>query len=149
MKVLLVGSAGGHLAQLDRLRPWWSRHERMWVTFRLPDSESRLRHERVAWGYHPTTRNVPNMLRNLWLARRICAEFKPDLIVSMGAGVAFPFFLIGRLRGVRTVYLEVFDRIDSPTMTGRLCYWFTDLFLLQWQEQKRWYPRGVVVGSIL
>ena len=33
MKVMLVCSSGGHLAQLHRLRPWWEQHDRMWVTF--------------------------------------------------------------------------------------------------------------------
>jgi hypothetical protein len=47
------------------------------------------------------------------------------------------------------VYVEVYDRIDSPTMTGRLCYPFSDLFLLQWEEQRRNYPKGQVIGSLL
>jgi beta-1,4-N-acetylglucosaminyltransferase len=47
------------------------------------------------------------------------------------------------------VYVEVYDRIDSPTMTGRLCYPFSDLFLLQWEEQRGHYPKGKVIGSLL
>ena len=47
-----------------------------------------------------------------------------------------------------TVYLEVYDRIDTPTLTGRLCYPLSRLFLLQWQEQRRFYPRGVVIGGL-
>jgi beta-1,4-N-acetylglucosaminyltransferase len=34
-------------------------------------------------------------------------------------------------------------------MTGRLCYPFSDLFLLQWEEQRRHYPKGNVIGSLL
>jgi UDP-N-acetylglucosamine:LPS N-acetylglucosamine transferase len=87
-------------------------------------------------------------MRNLGLALRLVNSFRPDVVVSSGAGVAVPFFIAARLRGIRTVYLEVFDRIDGPTLTGRLCYPITDLFLLQWAEQKRSYPRGHVVGSV-
>jgi beta-1,4-N-acetylglucosaminyltransferase len=71
------------------------------------------------------------------------------VVVSSGAGVAFPFFLLAKLLGKRTVYVEVYDRIDSPTLTGRLCYPFSDLFLLQWEEQRRSYPKGQVIGSLL
>lgn len=149
MRVLLVGSAGGHLAQLHRLEPWWQEHDRLWVTFKMRDAESRLEGERVVWAYHPTTRNAGNLVRNLGLALRVCRQYRPDVVVSMGAGVAVPFFLVARARGIRTVYLEVFDRIDSATLTGRLCYRLSDLFLLQWREQKRWYPRGIVVGQLL
>lgn len=149
MKVMLVGSSGGHLAQLHGLRPWWERHERRWVTFSTPDAQSLLADEEVTWAFHPTTRNLKNLVRNLGVAWRVLHSWRPDLVVSTGAGVAFPFFLVARLMGIRTAYVEVYDRIDVATLTGRLCYPLSDLFLLQWDEQKRFYPRGQVIGRLL
>ena len=149
LKVMLVGSAGGHLLQLYRLKPWWERHDRVWVTFKMPDSLSLLAEEDVAWAFHPTTRNIPNMLRNLGLAWRLVRQHRPSVVVSSGAGVAFPFFLLARLFGARTIYIEVYDRIDLPTMTGKLCYPLSNLFLLQWDQQKRFYKGGVVIGRLL
>jgi UDP-N-acetylglucosamine:LPS N-acetylglucosamine transferase len=119
------------------------------VTFEKLDSTSLLAGEQVAWAYHPTTRNLANLVRNTRLAWKLLRSYRPDVVVSSGAGVAFPFFLLAKLQGKRTVYVEVYDRIDSPTMTGRLCYPFSDLFLLQWEEQRRNYPKGRVIGSLL
>lgn len=149
MRVMLVCSSGGHLAQLHRLRPWWQQHERTWVTFPGAQAESLLAGETVVWAFAPTTRNIPNALRNLRLAIGLIRAERPDVLISDGAGVAFPFFLVGWALGVRTVYLEVYDRISRPTMTGRLCYPLTELFLLQWQEQVTSYPRGQVIGCLL
>lgn len=149
LKVMLVGSAGGHLLQLYRLRPWWERHERVWVTFEMPDSTSLLADEHVAWAHHPTTRNIPNMLRNLALAWRLVRRHRPEVVVSSGAGVAFPFFLVARLFRAKTIYIEVYDRIDLPTLTGRLCYPLSDLFLLQWEQQRQFYRRGRLIGRLL
>ncbi|CAN5837528.1 UDP-N-acetylglucosamine--LPS N-acetylglucosamine transferase [soil metagenome] len=146
---LLVCSTGGHLAQLHRLEPWWRHHDRTWVTFRKADAESLLAGEQVRWAFHPTTRNVPNLLRNLVLAVRVLRAERPEVIVSDGAGVAVPFFLVGRAMGIRTVYIEVFDRIESSTMTGRLCRPLTDLFCVQWPEQQAHYRGSVVVGTLL
>jgi beta-1,4-N-acetylglucosaminyltransferase len=148
MRVLFVCSSGGHLAQLVRLRGWYADHERHWVTFDKPDAVSVLRDEVVTWAHHPTTRNIKNLVRNFFLARTVMRSFAPDVVVSSGAGVALPFFVIARRRRVPTVYLEVYDRIDSRTLTGRLCGPFTDLFLLQWPEQRELYPKGVFVGAI-
>src|SRR5690606_6455767 len=106
------------------------------------DAESLLAGERVYWGHHPTTRNIPNLLRNLWLSIRVLRRERPDLIVSNGAGVALPFLYVGRLLGARTVFLEVFDRLRSTTLTGRLARPVTDLLLLQWEEQREAYGRG-------
>ena len=149
MKAMLVCSSGGHLTQLYRLRPWWSQHDRTWVTFPDAHAESLLSGEKVVPAFAPTTRNIPNAVRNLRLAIRLIRAERPDVLVSDGAGVAFPFFLIGWIFGVRTVYIEVYDRISRPTMTGRLCYPLTGLFLLQWSEQSALYPRGQVIGSLL
>jgi UDP-N-acetylglucosamine:LPS N-acetylglucosamine transferase len=92
---------------------------------------------------------VSNAIRNLRLAVRVLRAERADVVISDGAGVAFPFFLIAKVLGVRTVYLEVYDRITRPTLTGRLCYRITSLFLLQWPEQARHYPRGQVIGCLL
>ena len=149
LKAMLVASSGGHLLQLHRLKPWWERLDRVWVTFDKPDSHSLLRGEDVRWAYHPTTRNAVNLVRNLGLAWRLLRRYRPDIVVSTGAGVAFPFFLLARLLRIKTVYVEVYDRIDVPTLTGRLCYPLASRFLLQWEAQKRFYPRGEVIGRLL
>lgn len=148
-RVLLVSSSGGHLAQLLALRSWWEGCARRWVTFDTADAVSALAGETVAWAYRPTTRNIPNLLRNLRLARRVLDDWRPDVIVSNGAGVAFPFFVVGRVLGVPTVYVEVYDRVDSRTLTGRLVKPFTDLFLVQWPEQLELYTGSRLVGPLL
>ena len=148
-KAMLVCSSGGHLLQLHRLKPWWEKLERVWVTFDKPDSRSLLLGEEVAWAYHPTTRNAVNLVRNLGLAWRLLRRHRPDLVVSTGAAVAFPFFVVARLLRIKTVYVEVYDRIDVPTLTGRLCYPLASRFLLQWEKQTRFYSRGEVIGRLL
>ena len=148
MKVLLVSSSGGHLSQLLCLRPWWEEHERLWVTFDTQDAVSKLEGEDVVWAHHPTTRNARNLLRNSALAWRTLSSFRPDAIVTTGAGVAVPFFWMHRHFHASSVYLEVFDRIDSRTLTGRLCRPVTDLFLVQWPEQQRLYRSSVLLGPV-
>jgi UDP-N-acetylglucosamine:LPS N-acetylglucosamine transferase len=148
-RVLLVSSSGGHLQQLHRLAPWWSKHERMWVTFDTADATSMLAGEEIAWAYRPTTRNLRNLARNTLLACRVLARFRPTVVVSTGAGAAFPFFVLARALGIRTVYVEVYDRIDLPTLTGRLCYPLSSLFLVQWADQRRFYPRSQLIGRLL
>ncbi len=148
MRALLVGSSGGHLAQLMQLKPWWEQHDRLWVTFQKPDAISLLAEEKTEWAFQPTTRNIPNLVRNLKLSWTVLRRFRPDVVVSTGAGVAFPFFVLAKLLRMKTVYVEVYDRIDSRPLTSRLCYPFTDLFLVQWAEQQGMYPKSKVIGRL-
>lgn len=42
----------------------------------------------------------------------------------------------------------MFDRIDKPTMTGKLVYPIADKFVVQWDEMKQVYPKAINLGSI-
>lgn len=148
MRLLLVSSSGGHLAQLMCLREWWEKYDRHWVTFDTADAVAKLDGEDVTWAHHPTTRNVANLLRNSAQARHVLAAYRPDLIVSTGAAVAVPYFWMRRRKQSATVYLEVYDRVQTRTLTGRLCRPASDLFLVQWAEQQRLYPSSVLVGEL-
>jgi hypothetical protein len=149
LEVFCVGSAGGHLAQLRVLAPWLDEQRTTWVTFDLPDAQSSLAGRDVVYAFSPTTRSLKNLVKNLGLAWRLVHSRRPDLIVSTGAGVALPFFIVGRLFGARTSYIEVVDRIDSKTLTGRLCRPFSDLFMVQTSSQQALYPEAVLVGRLL
>lgn len=149
-RVGIVCSSGGHLAQLHVLDQWWSRRDRFWVTFDKTDSRSMLADERVYYGYHPTNRHLGNLLRNTVLAFRILRHERPDVLISNGAGIAVPFFWLGKLLfRSKTVYIEVYDRIDSPTLTARLVGPVLDRMLVQWPEQQEHYPKGELVGQVL
>ncbi len=149
LHLLFVASTGGHLAQLLALSDWWKQHDRTWVTFDKPDARSTLRGEEVIYAFHPTTRNFPNLARNAKLARIVVRDQAPDAVISTGAGVALPFFIEARRRKIATVYLEVYDRIDSTTMTGRLCRPFSSAFCVQWSDQAELYPGSELVGAVL
>ena len=49
---------------------------------------------------------------------RILNQERPDVIISSGAAPAIPFFWIGKMMGAKTIYIEVFDRIDKSTISG-------------------------------
>ena len=146
---ILVGSSGGHLAQLLSIAPLWAKDQRSYVTFDTVDAVSLLADEQVTWAHHPTTRNLRDLVRNSVLAFREVRRRRPDVVVSTGAAVAFPFFIAARLRGIPTVYLEVYDRVDSPTLTGRLCRPLSTLFCVQWPEQLEFYRGSELVGSLM
>lgn len=147
MRALLVCSSGGHLFQLYQLRPWWQQHERTWVTFDKPDARSLLAGEDTVWAHHPTTRNVPNLLRNFRLALGVIRSRRPDIVVSDGAAVGLPFLAAAKLFGAKTVFIEVFDRQDS--LTGKLVRPFADRFLVQREAQLVSYPAATTLGPIL
>ena len=147
--VLLVSTQGGHLAQMLALREWWSGRDHVWVCPETPDVLDRLAGERVIPSFTPTTRNLRNLVRNAALAVRVLRRERPALVVSAGAGVAVPFFVVAWLLRIPTAFIEVYDRVDTPTLTGRLCGPFTTLRIVQWPSQLEFYPDAHLVGPLL
>jgi len=149
MKVLLVCSPGGHLQQMLALEPAWRGYEKAWVTLRSADVDYLLRDEQVLFGNGPTNRSIKNLVRNLGLAWRTLRRDRPDAILSTGAALAVPFFLVGKLLRIRTVYVESVTRTEGVSLTGRLVYPLASRFFVQWPEAAKGLRRAEYAGGIL
>ena len=133
---------------LYMLKPFWQDKERFWVTFDKEDARSLLKGETIYPCFFPTNRSLKALFINTKVAWRVLRKERPDLIISSGAAVAVPFFYLGKCFGAKVIYIEVFDRIDKGTVTGKLVYPIADRFVVQWEEQKKVYRNAVNLGSI-
>jgi beta-1,4-N-acetylglucosaminyltransferase len=150
MKLALIASSGGHIYELFCLKKFWENKDRFWVSFKTTDAEYLLKDEKdVYWAAHPTVRSIKNLNKNLFLAWRLLREMRPDMILTTGSGVAVPFLWIGRLLGIRTIFIESITRITELSLTGRLVYPFVDRFVVQWEELARKYPKAEYHGRII
>jgi UDP-N-acetylglucosamine:LPS N-acetylglucosamine transferase len=147
-RVALACSPGGHLQQMLALRDAWGDLDRVWVTLASPDADYLLEGERVYRAHGPTNRSSINFFRNLAVAWRMVTEADPDVVLSTGAGVAVPCFVVARLRGRRAVYVESLTRTDSLSLSGRLVYRIASEFFVQWPKTTT-RRRARYVGSIL
>ena len=146
--LFLVCSPGGHLQQLQALRPAWADRSRVWVTLRAADVADVLAGEEILYGHGPTNRSIPKLFQNLWFAWHAVREYRPRAILSTGAALAVPFFIVGRLHGCRTVYVESLTRTRTLSLSGRLAAPLANEFFVQWPTTRR--PRRArYVGSIL
>jgi beta-1,4-N-acetylglucosaminyltransferase len=149
MRVLLVCSPGGHLQQMLALRPAWEGFDRAWATLEGADVDYLLREERVTLAHGPTNRSLKMAFRNLAVAWRLIRSHRPEAILSTGAGIAVPFFLVGKLLRVRLVYVESVTRTESISLSGRLLYPLADRFFTQWPGSAKQRRRAEYAGAIL
>jgi beta-1,4-N-acetylglucosaminyltransferase len=149
VRLFLVCSPGGHLQQMLALEPAWSGTERTWVTLPGADVGAALAGEDVVLAHGPTNRSVKNLFRNAFLAWRLLRERRPDAILSTGAGLAVAFFLVGKVLGIRLVYVESVTRTESISLSGRLVYPLADRFFAQWPRAAKRLRRAEYAGSVL
>ena len=130
------------------LRDVWGAYPHVWVTFDRSDSRSLLRDEDVVFAYFPTNRSLKNLVRNLILAWRTLRVVRPRIVLSTGAGVAVPFAWLGRLRGMKVVYVESFTRIESPSLSGRLVAPIANRVYAQWPELTSGLRKARYAGNV-
>jgi beta-1,4-N-acetylglucosaminyltransferase len=86
---------------------------------------------------------------NLWEAWRILRRERPRVILSTGAGPCVPFAIIGKLLGIPSIFIETFNRVTEPSMSGWIMYRLANKFFYQWQSLARFYPKGICCGPLV
>ena len=88
------------------------------------------------------------MLVNGFRALKIWIKEKPDFVVTTGTMVAYPFYLLAILTRKKFVFIETFGRANMPTVAGRLMEKHSDLFIVQWETQKKHYKKAIYGGCL-
>ncbi len=142
----VVSSCGGHLAEVRALRPVYEEYEHFYVlNDRVPLRDGMM--GRTYFIAH-AERDWKTLL-NVIEAFRILRKERPRVILSMGAGPAVPFCLVGKLFGARTVFVETLTRVRAPSLTGRIMYWLADVFIYQWESLGPYFPKGIYGGRVV
>jgi beta-1,4-N-acetylglucosaminyltransferase len=133
MKIFLVCSHGGHLTEALQLLDALEGHQLVFVTYH--SSRDAMVRE-IAPAYF--TRNIGTSPRRMarafvWAWRILRAE-RPAVLVSLGAEIALPFFYLGKVMGIKTLYVESWCRVEDLSLTGRLVYPVVDEFWVQWPQ---------------
>jgi beta-1,4-N-acetylglucosaminyltransferase len=149
MRIALVCSHGGHLTETMQILDAFAGHDIFFATYHSArDADVRA----IARAYF--TQNIGTsvwrMFRALFWAARILLHERPDVVVSLGAEVALPFFYLSKLLGIRTIFIESWCRVEDLSKTGRLVYPIADVFLVQWpQLLKVCGPKARYQGAVI
>lgn|SRR5690554_6080738 len=152
-RILFISSSGGHLEQLLSLKQTMGVFDSYIVTEKNRTTQSLSKqYKNVAYIPFFSRQNkwtfpfvfIAVFFKSFYLFFKI----KPQVIVTTGAGCVIPMFLIGKLFGRKLIFIETFSRIDSKTLTGRICYLFADSFIVQWEGLLSLYPKAKYFGSI-
>ena len=147
MKVCIVSSSGGHLTEVRLLKPAYLQYEHFYV---LNDKALLPEDMRGCTYFIAHSERDWKFLLNLWEAYRILRKEQPAVILSMGAGPAVPFALVGKLiYRMCVVYVETITRVKRPSVTGRIMYWLSDYFYYQHRSLASSFPKGCFAGSLI
>jgi UDP-N-acetylglucosamine:LPS N-acetylglucosamine transferase len=146
-KIGLICSPGGHFVEMLQL---WEAFEGYSV-FLLTYKEKTTLNRKDTYYLMNIVRSPLAFVVGLLKIFFIFLKEKPDILFSTGSEIAIPSFYFGKfLFGMKLVYLECSAQVYHASLTGRLVYPITDLFLVQWEPLLKHYGRkGKYVGGLI
>lgn len=147
MKIALVCNNGGHLNEMLFLMKAFEGHD----IFFLINEDPRLKQLKYRkYLMESIGTNIFRMMKMFYKTLKVLRKERPDLIISTGAQIAIPSFVIARFMRIKTIYIESWCRVKTKSGTGRILYHFSNLFLVQWPNllkkygKKARYEGGVI-----
>lgn len=153
-KVLFISSTGGHLNELLQLKPLFSNYNYNIITEKDKTNEwlKNIYGDKIYFlPYGTRSKLFSYIFKYFYLCiKTIYLYFKlrPNYIVTTGTHTAGPMCYLGKIFGSKIIYIETFANRSKKTATGRLIYPIADLFIVQWEEMLKLYPKAVYGGSI-
>ncbi|MGB2753753.1 MAG: hypothetical protein WBD75_10355 [Phycisphaerae bacterium] len=167
-KVALISSAGGHLTEVLAIAAELGGEHDLFLCvtdcpavrdIRLDEVRRiylapviwRHRHSRVFRRRQQQIGVLVTMVRWLVTFLRLFYHERPDFLITCGAEIAVPAFLVNRLLFRRpALFLESLARTETPSLTGRIASRLADRVFVQWPAVRASYgERAEYHGRLL
>lgn len=153
-RVLFISSTGGHLSELMKLEALFKQYDSYIITEKDITTEYLKEKYKDKIAYLPyCTRS--KMFSYIFIYSYLIlksivlfAKIKPEIIVSTGTHTAVPMCYLGKLFGKKIIYIETIANKTRKTLTGKIVYPISDLFIVQWSEMKKLYPDAVCIDTL-
>lgn len=153
-KVLFISSTGGHLSELMQLKSLFDKYDYHIITEKTKSNMYlKEKHpKRVNYLVYGTKSNMLvypfKLLYNCFKSLFLYIKIRPNVIISTGAHTAGPMCCIGKIFGSKIIYIETFANSKTKSVTGKLVYKIADLFIVQWEDMLKLYPKAKFGGWI-
>ena len=146
-RLLLVSSSGGHWEQLQKLQPLIDKYNGCMVTEKTKFDAKNSKYFVIQTDLKDKSMPI-KILWNALYSIIIWVKEKPDFVITTGTMVAYPFYLLAILFHKKFIFIETFGRANMPTVAGKKMEKHTDLFIVQWESQKKYYKKAIYGGCL-
>lgn len=153
-RVMFISSTGGHFNEMMQLKKLFDKYDYHIVTEK----------DEITKGYKKTYKDKIDYLpygtrmqffRYIFIFIYMCIKslylfikIRPNVVITTGTHSAVPMCYIAKLFRRKVIFIETFANRNSKTLSGKLVYPIADLFIVQWEEMLKLYPKAVYGGAI-
>lgn len=146
-KLCLISSSGGHWEQLQKLQPLIAKYDGFYATEKTHFKEEKAKYLLLQTDLKDKLM-IFKMIYNALYSILIWIKERPDFIITTGTIVAYPFYILAIVFHKKFIFIETFGRANMPTVAGKRMEKHSDLFIVQWESQKKFYKKAIYGGCL-
>ncbi|MEX2592751.1 MAG: PssD/Cps14F family polysaccharide biosynthesis glycosyltransferase [Anditalea sp.] len=153
-RIILICSDGGHLAQILELEEMFLHYNYLIVTEESPATIPLKDKYNIRYlkgrpkGQKRNLAFIFSLIANTFLSLKILIQHFPKAIITTGSHTAIPMCLLGKISGVKIIWILSYARMNSRAFSADIIYPIADKFIIQWPGVQKYYKKGVYLGGI-
>lgn len=153
-RVVFISSTGGHFNELLQLEPIFKKYDYHIIVEKDKTNKNMKNKYGNRINYLPygtRAKLFVYLFIFTWIIIKSIfyfIKYRPHVIVTTGTHTAVPMCYLGHLFGSKVIFIETFANRTKRSLSGKLTYPIADLFIVQWEEMKKFYPKAIDGGSI-
>lgn len=157
MRICLTCPPGGHLDELMSIMDAFKGHDLFIVTRHARTSGKLKGIQRIYY-----VKNLPKpSLLGIYISSlfycvyillpciKILFDERPDVIMGCGGEENLIMSYLGKIMGVRVIYIESLARVNDLSISGKFILNIADLFLVQWRGLAHRYKNAQYWGKVI
>ena len=157
-KLMIVLGSGGHTTQMIRITEML--HDSYDFEYVVNDDDDKsIKKVKFIGDVHviPRPRRIYDKsviraafltIHSIFKSFSIIMNSKSVGIVSAGPGLAVPLFIWATIFRKKRIFIESWARVVTKSTSGKICYYLSDLFFVQWPELIKKYPKAIYAGRL-
>ncbi|MBR2712499.1 MAG: O-antigen ligase family protein [Bacilli bacterium] len=153
-RVLFISSTGGHFNELMQLSPLFDKYNYHIIVEKDKTNKNMKNKYGKRLDYLPygtRAKLLPYLFIFTWIIIKTIyfyIKLRPHVIITTGTHTAVPMCYLGHFFGSKVIFIETFANRTKRSLSGRMTYPIADMFIVQWEEMKKFYPNAIDGGSI-
>lgn len=149
---MFICSAGGHLTEMLKIDSLFKKYDYILVTEKNSISlnlKNKYNIDYLMYGsrYYPF-KYFFVFIFNFFKSIYLFFKYNPDLVYTTGAHTCVVMCYLAKMFKKKIIFVEVFDRIYTPTLSGRMVKGIADIFVVQHEELLEKYKNAIYIGGV-
>lgn len=151
--VMFISSSGGHLTEILEFKKFFNDYNYILITEKNRISSKLKGNININYLLYSSRYYVFSYILktpiNIILSCFYFIYYNPKVIVTTGTHSVVPTCILGKLFKKNIIYIEVYDRIKTPTLTAKIIYKFNlySTFIIQHEELHKYFKKATYLGE--